>query len=143
MKRGLSVAGFAMIGGFCGAGVAWCMKTKTEKGRTNNAVELLNRMAGDSRELKRLTEEARVNAAVAQLIYDARQKAGLSQAELAERIGSKQAVISRLEDADYDGHSLTMLQRIAAALGKHITIEFHDASKARPKTSHSRRLVHA
>jgi len=84
-------------------------------------------MAGDSPELKRLTEEARVNAAVAQLIYDARHKAGLSQAELAERIGTKQTVISRLEDADYDGHSLTMLQRIAAALGKTITIEFHDA----------------
>jgi ribosome-binding protein aMBF1 (putative translation factor) len=119
------------------------MKPKTEKSRTSNAVELLNRMAGDSGELKRLTEEARVNAAVAQLIYDARRKAGLSQAELAERIGSKQAVISRLEDADYDGHSLTMLQRIAAALGKHVTIEFHDALKARSKTGHSRRLAHA
>ena len=119
------------------------MKAKTEKGKTSDAVELLDRMAGDSLELKRLTDEARVNAAVAQLIYEAREKAGLSQAELAERIGSKQAVISRLEDADYDGHSLTMLQRIAAALGKQVTIEFHDVSKARSKTSHPRRLAHA
>lgn len=47
-----------------------------------------------------LTDEARVNAAVAQLIYAARNQAGLSQAELAERIGTKQSVISRLEDAD-------------------------------------------
>src|SRR5947209_2564873 len=104
------------------------MKAKTEKGKTSDAVQLLDRTAGDSLELKRLTDEARVNAAVAQLIYEAREKAGLSQAELAERIGSKQAVISRLEDADYDGHSLTMLQRIAAALGKQVTIEFHDVS---------------
>ena len=119
------------------------MKAKIEKNKTSDAVAILDRMAGDSPELKRLTDEARVNAAVAQLIYDSRQKAGLSQAELAERIGSKQTVISRLEDADYDGHSLTMLQRIAAALGKQVAIEFHDVSKVRPKASPSRRLAHA
>ena len=119
------------------------MKAKIEKNKTSNAVAILDRMAGKSPELKRLTEEARVNAAVAQLIYDSRQSAGLSQAELAERIGSKQAVISRLEDADYDGHSLTMLQRIAAALGKQISIEFQDISRSRSKTSHGRRLAHA
>jgi predicted transcriptional regulator len=50
------------------------------------------------------------------MIYDARTKAGLSQSELAVLIGSKQPVIARLEDGDYKGHSLTMLQRIAAAL---------------------------
>jgi ribosome-binding protein aMBF1 (putative translation factor) len=119
------------------------MKTKTEITKTSDAVELLARMAGESPELRRLTDEARVNAAVAQLIYDARQKAGLSQAELAERIGSKQAVISRLEDADYDGHSLSMLQRIAAALGKQVAIKFQGVSNGRPKTRHSRRLAHA
>ena len=119
------------------------MKAKVEKGKTSDAVQILDRMAGDSPELKRLTEETRVNAAVAQLIYDVRQKAGLSQAELAERIGSKQAVISRLEDADYDGHSLRMLQRIAAALGKTINIEFRDVSKSGPKQRNARGLAHA
>ena len=119
------------------------MKAKVEKAKTSNAVEILNQMAGDSAELKQLTEEARVNANVAQLIYEARQKAGLSQAELAERIGSKQGGISRLEDADYDGHSLTMLQRIAAALGKQVSIHFSDVSKVRAKQKQSRRLVHA
>lgn len=119
------------------------MRVKTERGKTADAVKILDRMAGDSSELKRLTEEARINAAVAQLIYDARQQSGLSQAELAERIGSKQAVISRLEDADYEGHSLSMLQRIAAALGKEITIEFHDMAKAHSRAGHSRRLARA
>ena len=119
------------------------MKAKTEKPKTSNAIEILDRMAGDSPELKRLTEEARVNAAVAQLIYNARQEAGLSQTELAERIGSKQEVISRLEDADYDGHSLTMLQRIAAALGKQVAIAFQDVSKPRSKANHSKRLTPA
>ncbi|MDB6066957.1 MAG: transcriptional regulator [Pedosphaera sp.] len=119
------------------------MKSKTENAKTSDAVKILDRMAGDNPELKRLVEEARINAEVAQLIYDARQKAGLSQAELAERIGSKQAVISRLEDADYDGHSLSMLQRIAVALGKQVTIGFHDVSKTRSKAGHARRLAHA
>jgi DNA-binding XRE family transcriptional regulator len=91
---------------------------------------ILDRMAGESAELRRLTEEARVNAAVAQLIYEARNKAGLSQSELAERIGTKQSVISRLEDADYEGHSLSMLQRIAAAMGQCVEIRFLARRKA-------------
>jgi transcriptional regulator with XRE-family HTH domain len=66
---------------------------------------------------------------VAQLIYAARTKAGLSQAQLAERIGTRQSVISRLEDADYDGHSLSMLQRIAAALGQCLEIRFLSPGK--------------
>lgn len=106
------------------------MKTKAETRRTSDAVAILDRMAGDSPEIRRLTEEARVNAAVAQLIYDARTKARLSQAELAERIGTRQSVISRLEDADYEGHSLSMLQRIAAALGQCIQIRMLPPEKA-------------
>jgi hypothetical protein len=48
------------------------MKAKIEKRRTRNAVEILDRMAGDDAELKRLTEEARINAKVARMIYDAK-----------------------------------------------------------------------
>jgi ribosome-binding protein aMBF1 (putative translation factor) len=100
------------------------MNTRTEIKRTSNAVAILDRMPGKNPELRRLTEEARINAAVAQLIYSARTKAGLSQADLAEKLGTKQSVISRLEDADYEGHSLSMLQRIAAALGQCLEIRF-------------------
>ncbi len=98
--------------------------------RKNNALAILDRMAEGNPELVRLTEEARVNAAVAQLIYAARMKAGLSQAELAEQIGTRQSVISRLEDADYEGHSLSMLQRIATALGQSVEIRFQPQTKA-------------
>jgi ribosome-binding protein aMBF1 (putative translation factor) len=106
------------------------MRPKAERKKTSDAVDILDRMAGESPELRRLTEEARVNAAVAQLIYEARNKAGLSQAQLAERIGTKQSVISRLEDADYEGHSLSMLQRIATALGQCVEIRFLTRSRA-------------
>lgn len=48
----------------------------------------------------------------------------MSQAELARKVGTTQSVISRLEDADYDSHSLTMLNRIAAALKPWVEIRF-------------------
>jgi ribosome-binding protein aMBF1 (putative translation factor) len=106
------------------------MKPKLKDKKTSDALAILDRMAGDNRELRRLTEEARINATVAQLIYEARSKAGLSQSELAERLGTKQSVISRLEDADYDGHSLSMLHRIATALGQCVEIRFLAPEKA-------------
>jgi transcriptional regulator with XRE-family HTH domain len=43
---------------------------------------------------------------------------------LAKRVGTTQSVISRLEDADYEGHSLEMLQRIAKAVNKRLEIRF-------------------
>jgi ribosome-binding protein aMBF1 (putative translation factor) len=106
------------------------MRLKAETKKTSDATAILARMAGDSPKLRRLTEKARINVAVAQLIYDARNKAGLSQAELAERVGTKQSVISRLEDADYEGHSLRMLQRIGTALGQSVQIRFLAPNKA-------------
>jgi len=42
---------------------------------------------------------------------------GTRQTELAKKAGTTQSVIARLEDAEYAGHSLTMLERIAAACG--------------------------
>ena len=48
--------------------------------------------------------------------------AGLTQRELADRVGTTQSVIARLEDADYAGHSLSMLQRIGRALNRRVEI---------------------
>ena len=92
--------------------------------RTSDAIEILHRMIGDDPPTLNLVAEARVNAKVAQLIFRARTRARLTQAQLAARIGTRQPVIARLEDADYQGHSLTMLQRIAAALNQRLDIRF-------------------
>ena len=54
--------------------------------------------------------------------FDARTAAGLTQAELAKAVGTTQSVISQLEDAEYQGHSLSMLRRIAAALNTRVEI---------------------
>ena len=68
--------------------------------------------------------QERANLDVARKIYTMRIAAGLSQADLARRIGTTQSVISRLEDADYDGHSMAMLTRISDSLEKRVEIHF-------------------
>ena len=93
--------------------------------QTTDAVEILRRrfVEGDA-ESEALLEEVRAEAEVARTIYRLRSGAGLTQQELAERVGTTASVISRLEDADYTGHSLAMLRRIAAALGRRVEIRF-------------------
>jgi ribosome-binding protein aMBF1 (putative translation factor) len=85
-------------------------------------LKILENLTRSDSELEGMVRESSLNAAVAQLIYDARSKAGLTQQQLAARIGTKQSVIARLEDADYEGHSLSMLQRIASALNQRVEI---------------------
>ena len=92
--------------------------------KTRDANRILNDVTGNDEELQQMIADETVNAEVARLIYKVRKAAGLTQTELAELIGSKQPVIARLEDADYEGHSLTMLQRIAIALNQRIEINF-------------------
>ncbi len=65
-----------------------------------------------------------INAEVAAQIYRLRTKAGLSQKQFAELISTTQSVISRLEDADYRGHSLDTINRIASAFRCNIHIRF-------------------
>jgi len=59
---------------------------------------------------------------LALLVREMREGAGLTQVELAKRIGTTQSVIARLEDAEYRGHSLSMLERIAAACGVNLKL---------------------
>jgi ribosome-binding protein aMBF1 (putative translation factor) len=93
--------------------------------RTKDAVEILHhRYIEGKSEMLALLEEERANAEIARRIYELRTAAGLSQRELARRVGTTTSVICRLEDADYDGHSVAMLRRIAAALNQRIEIRF-------------------
>ena len=105
--------------------IVWEMpKQKTQK-RTRDALVMIDGITGSSPEMTDLFEQERANLDVARKIYELRRKARLSQAELARKVGTTQSVISRLEDADYDGwHSLAMLRRIASALEKRVEIRF-------------------
>ena len=89
---------------------------------TLDAVEILDRMIGDAADVRALIDEERVNAQVAGQIYRLRTARGLTQKELAERVGTTQSVIARLEDADYEGHSLRMLRRIATGLEAQLSV---------------------
>jgi len=97
--------------------------------RTKDALKILEKVTGEDATVRQGIANARIHLEVAQMIYDARTKAGLSQRELAELVGSKQSVIARLEDADYDGHSLSMLQRIGDALGQRLELRFVGANR--------------
>ena len=69
-------------------------------------------------------EEELANAELARKLYELRTKARLSQRQLAAMVGTTASVICRLEDADYEGHSLAMLKRIAEALHRRVEIRF-------------------
>ena len=104
-------------------------KTRT----TSDALEIIDKtIVGDNSELRQLVEEATLNALVAGAIHDARKAAGLTQGGLARLICTKQPVISQLENADYQGHSLSMLKRIADALDQRLEIRFV-AKDAKPE----------
>ena len=91
----------------------------------SGAVEILHRRYyhGKPERLADL-EEARGEDELARKIYELRERAGLTQKRLAKLVGTTASVISRLEDSDYEGHSLTMLKRIAAAVDKRVEIRF-------------------
>lgn len=60
---------------------------------------------------------------VALQLADLRKESGLSQKELARRVGTSQQQISRLESPSYEGHSLSMLRRVVEVLGATLRVE--------------------
>jgi DNA-binding XRE family transcriptional regulator len=110
---------------------------KAEKKRkpTTDAVEIIHRRYYEGRP-QRLAElaEAEANDTVARKIYTLRKRAGLTQQQLANLVGTSTSVICRLEDADYQGHSLAMLRRVASALNKRVELRFIDANR-KPKVA--------
>ena len=101
----------------------------TKRG-TVNAVEILHHdiIGGDARK-RALLEVERLNVRVAQMIYDCRTAAHLSQKDLAGMIGTTQSVISRLESTEYKGHSLSMLERIAHATNRRVVVDMPAAHR--------------
>lgn len=87
-------------------------------------------IAGDPKREEEYEDEV-LNAQIARKIFELRTKAGLTQQELADRVGTSKSAICRLEDADYEGHSLSMLKRIAEALDKRVEIRFLPAKRLR------------
>ena len=100
------------------------MSKRKQTKKTSDGLAILAAITGNDPEMRELIVEEEGKLRMARALYELRKQAGLSQAELARRIGTTQSVISRLEDADYDSRSLPILQRIAAALDQRIEIRF-------------------
>ena len=67
---------------------------------------------------------------VALQIAALRNQAGLSQKDLARRLGTSQQQVSRLESPSYEGHSLSMLRRVAGAMNAEVRVQFE---RTRPR----------
>jgi DNA-binding XRE family transcriptional regulator len=96
-----------------------------QRNRSTTASEILFRRYYRGQPKERLAEaRATISAlALGDKIRILGERAGLTQADLAKRIGTQPSQISRIEDADYNGHSMETLRRIAAALHATLRIE--------------------
>ena len=102
--------------------------------KTTDALEILDRRHPPTAKDLEMREAFRESMEVAELIHQIRTDAGLTQRELAERVGTTASVICRLEDADYGGHSLAMLNRIATALNRRVEVRFVPKKRAASST---------
>jgi ribosome-binding protein aMBF1 (putative translation factor) len=100
------------------------IRKKARRFRSKALQHAYDRYVGENSERIDSFEDELLNARIASQIYDLRTQAGLTQSELAKRVGTTASVICRLEDAEYEGHSLSMLRRIAEAVDKGIEIRF-------------------
>jgi len=98
---------------------------KRKKKTTSDAIEIMHQefYRGKPRRIAQL-EKMRADDTVARQIYALRTNAGLTQRQLAKLVGTTASVICRLEDSNYGGHSLAMLNRIAGALNRTVEIRF-------------------
>ena len=106
------------------------MKTKT----TVSAREILRRRLyeGNPGRIEARNQTHR-EMALGDKIRRYREIAGFTQEELARKIGSSPSAISRVEDADYDGHSMNVLHRIADALEMRLLVDFEPRTNSRLK----------
>jgi ribosome-binding protein aMBF1 (putative translation factor) len=88
--------------------------------KTTDAIKIIHQMIADDPTIQEQLALESINAEIAQLIYDSRTKAGLTQQQLADLIHVEQSVIEDLEDADYQDNPLIMLQKIATALNQKV-----------------------
>ena len=101
---------------------------------TTDAVTIIHRRFVEGKpELEEYLVEELERILIGNQIYDLRTKAGMTQAALARKVGTKAAEIDRLENADYEGHPLPMLRKIAAVFGMRIELNFVPVAKEKSK----------
>lgn len=90
---------------------------------TNDAVEILKDRIAQDPELAYFVEEERKRLMLAEKIRQARHESGLSQKEVALRIGTTQSAVARLESGNYERLSLSTLIKVTHALNRRLSLE--------------------
>lgn len=96
-----------------------------------DALEILRRAEEADPKLAAGVAEARRKLRLGIQIQDLREKAGLTQTELARMIGTSQPAVARIESAEYERLSLTTLLKIGRALGLTLEIGFKPKKRSR------------
>jgi len=100
-------------------------QSKPQRAPTTDAVTIIHRRFIEGRpELEAYLVEELERILIGNQIYDLRTKAGMTQAALAKKVGTKATEIDRLENADFEGHPLPLLRKIADVFGMRIEINF-------------------
>lgn len=100
------------------------------KRKITDAVEIIDRRYGGDPEWEEMVAREDLNLRVGQAVYDLRARAGLTQEALASMAGTTQSIISKVENADYEGSAAEMLVRVCFAL--HTTVEITCVERSDP-----------
>jgi len=100
-----------------------------------NAVEILRADEEADAKLAALVEQERRKLKLGLRLLQMREQSGMTQAQLAKKIGTAQPAVARIESGEYERISLTTLIKIAHALGFDIDLDFRKARR-------NRKLVH-
>lgn len=90
-------------------------------------------------EFKRHYDESSARWHVAMQIVEARQKANMTQGELARQIGDRQQNVSRIESGEQNV-TIGTLNKIAKAVGGHLIVRITEAKTGASKVSERKRL---
>jgi len=105
---------------------------------TTDAVAIVHRHFVEGKpELEAYLVEELERILIGNQIYDLRTKSGMTQAALARKVGLKAADIDQLENADYEGHPLPTLRKIANVFGMRIELNFVPITKEKSKRGKS------
>lgn len=95
---------------------------KATKRKPDDLDRLMEKVNRDPR-LRRIYEEEAAKKELWLQLVEARTTAGLTQAQLAKKIGVSQAQVARIEKTGYDSYTLNTLRKYVAALGKNHRLE--------------------
>jgi DNA-binding XRE family transcriptional regulator len=97
--------------------------TMARKQITSASQILYRRLKARDPKLDERLARVREEASIARQIRALREARGLSQEQLARLIGTRKSAISRIEDADYDRHSMRMIRKVCAVLDARVHVE--------------------